>query len=173
MAPRRALEQARDDLAAGRAWKARDRLEGAVASNPADQEVLELLGDVHYRMGDLPAAGRWWYLTERAGPEVDAALDALQERTGGHAGALVTTLPFRPPLDQYPESVQRRLKELAAAAPTDWSARSKLRTLGVDPPVPERRGLGAALLAVAVLALVGPWVFGIGVAVWMVARALV
>jgi hypothetical protein len=44
--------------------------------------------------------------------------------------------------------------------------------LGVNPPVPEGKSMGRALLAVVVLALVGPWVFGIGVAVWLIARAL-
>ena len=55
----RALERARDDLAAGRPWKARDRLTGVLANTPADQEALELLGEIAFAAGDLPAAGRY------------------------------------------------------------------------------------------------------------------
>jgi hypothetical protein len=68
----RVLERAREDIADGRLWKARDRLTGALRASPSHQELLDLLGEVHYRMGDLPEAGRYWLLTERTGPEVDA-----------------------------------------------------------------------------------------------------
>ncbi len=61
-----AVERARADLAAGRAWKARDRLTGHLADSQ-DPEALELLGEVHYGMGDLPAAGAAWFGTGRRG----------------------------------------------------------------------------------------------------------
>jgi hypothetical protein len=46
-------QRARDDLAAGRAWKARDRLQGALAVD-APPELVDLLGEVLFGMGDLP-----------------------------------------------------------------------------------------------------------------------
>ncbi len=73
------LTRATEDFEAGRLWKARDRLQGHRAAAPADQEVLELLGLVHYAMGALPAAGLAWLLTAREGEDVDAARAAPEE----------------------------------------------------------------------------------------------
>jgi hypothetical protein len=80
--PRRVLERARVDVEAGAPWKARDRLQGLVRLWPADQQVLGMLGEVLCAMGDLPAAGRCWYLTERTGADVDAATAAMERRHG-------------------------------------------------------------------------------------------
>jgi hypothetical protein len=40
-----ALRRAREDLAAGRPWKARERLRSYVNAYPTDDEALELLAD--------------------------------------------------------------------------------------------------------------------------------
>lgn len=74
------MERIRAEIDSGTLWKARDRLQGLVRVRPGDQEVLSLLGEVHFRMGDLPSAGRCWFLTERTGPEVDQALAAMEAR---------------------------------------------------------------------------------------------
>ena len=55
----------RADVDAGRLWKARDRLQGCLRAEPANQDVLDMLGAVWFAMGDLPQAGRHWWLTER------------------------------------------------------------------------------------------------------------
>lgn len=52
-----------DDLNAGRLWKARDRLLGARRIDPANQWVLNSLGEIYFKMGDLPAAGGVWFLS--------------------------------------------------------------------------------------------------------------
>ncbi|TMD41813.1 MAG: hypothetical protein E6I88_06580 [Chloroflexi bacterium] len=54
-------ERIQADLASGRLWKARDRLRGVLRSAPSNQWALEQLGDVYFRMGDLPEAGRVWF----------------------------------------------------------------------------------------------------------------
>ncbi|MFC0003214.1 hypothetical protein [Micromonospora siamensis] len=51
-----AVARARADLAAGRPWKARNRLTGVLVHRQ-DREVLDLLATVHHEMRDLPAAG--------------------------------------------------------------------------------------------------------------------
>ncbi len=76
-----ALERARADLAAGRAWLARDRLTGLL-DHRQDDEVLALLVEVHLAMGDLPKAGALLVLLGGEGPEVDAALAAWRHRYG-------------------------------------------------------------------------------------------
>jgi hypothetical protein len=58
------LARARADLAAGRPWSARNRLNGVIAHRQ-DFEALDLMATVHYEMGDLPAAGGLWYVIGR------------------------------------------------------------------------------------------------------------
>lgn len=69
-----AVERARAELAAGRPWMARTRLNGALAHRQ-DHEVLDLLASVHYEMRDLPAAGALWFVLGR---EDDAAREAIE-----------------------------------------------------------------------------------------------
>ena len=104
------LNRAKEDIAQGRLWKARDRLTGLLSMYPAEQPVLHLLGEVHFMMGDLPAAGRYWVLTDRQGDDVDAALEALHERFG-EGVSLAQAIPIRAPLALYPPIVQERLGE--------------------------------------------------------------
>lgn len=102
------FNKAKQDVREGRLWKARDRLAGLLATFPADQKILNLLGEVHFQMADLPQAGRYWYLTDRQGPEVDAALQALAERYGSGRN-LARAIPIRAPIDLYPSVVRERL----------------------------------------------------------------
>ena len=79
-----ALERARADLRAGRAWQARDRLTSFLVHRQ-DDEVLELLADVHLAMGDHPKAGALLYVVRR-GEVVEeaerAAVAAWRQRFG-------------------------------------------------------------------------------------------
>jgi hypothetical protein len=106
------MERARADLRAGRLWKARDRAAGLHHTRPTDPDVLELCAVVAHRMGDLPRAGAFWYLTECRGPEVDEAIAALHERYRPPLH-LAAALPVRGPIDAYPEAVQERLDRLS------------------------------------------------------------
>ena len=76
-----ALARARADLAEGRAWKARDRLDGLL-SHRCDDEVVDLLARASYAMGDLPAAGALWFVLGSDGPQVREAQAAWRERCG-------------------------------------------------------------------------------------------
>ena len=87
-----AAARARADLQAGRIWKARDRLVGHLATQ-RDPEALDLLGQVYYDMGDLPAAGAVWFGSTRKGEDVDAAVEAWRERHGDHFGEMWRSLP--------------------------------------------------------------------------------
>jgi hypothetical protein len=86
------VELARADLAAGREWKARDRLSGHLADH-YDAAALDLLGEVAYTMRDLPAAGAAWFATPRQGEDVDAAVEAWRERYHDHFAQMWRTLP--------------------------------------------------------------------------------
>ena len=86
------LAQAREDLEAGREWKARDRLTAHVAGT-WDPEALGLLGDVHARMRDLPSAGAAWFGSRRRGAQVDRAVEAWRERHGDSFVQMWHSLP--------------------------------------------------------------------------------
>ena len=75
------MGRARADLAAGRAWKARDRLTGLLIHRQ-DEEVLDLLATVHQQMNNLPAAGALWFVTGRDDELARSAIEAWQERHG-------------------------------------------------------------------------------------------
>lgn len=113
------LERARRDFEQGFHWKARDRLNGLL-SNPGlaklpierEVEILDLLGNVHSAMGDLPEAGRYWFLSERHGPEVDAAFSAMFARHG-RGITLIQQLPLRRHISEYALEVQHRINALS------------------------------------------------------------
>ncbi|MBJ7329935.1 MAG: hypothetical protein JHC95_08570 [Solirubrobacteraceae bacterium] len=110
------IERARADLANGRPWKARDRLQGALRTSPHDAAVLNLLGDVLWGMGDHPAAARYWILVGRRGADADTARWAFEERTGRDLGLQLREIHAVPPLEAYPAEAQGQLALLAAAA---------------------------------------------------------
>ncbi|GGM67018.1 hypothetical protein GCM10011608_60390 [Micromonospora sonchi] len=73
------LARARADLAAGRPWKARDRLNGVLVHRQ-DHEVLDLLATVHYEMQDLPAAGALWFVLGRDDEAAQRSISAWLEQ---------------------------------------------------------------------------------------------
>jgi hypothetical protein len=75
------IARARADLAAGRKWKARDRLTGLIAHRQ-DLEMLDLLATVHHEMQDLPAAGALWFVTGRDDDKARTSIAAWRERHG-------------------------------------------------------------------------------------------
>jgi hypothetical protein len=105
-----------DEIDAGRLWKARDRLQGHYSRDHADQVVLDLLGSVWYAMGDLPQAGRHWFLTERSDALATSARAAFHDRFGHDAAAVLRALPRPAAPTEYPDSVRLRLEELASIA---------------------------------------------------------
>lgn len=102
----------KEDLRNGRLWKARDRLQGARRVDPANQWLLETLGEIYYKMGDLPAAGRVWFLTTRTGSEWEAAEAGFYDRYGRKPSSVVAALEVRAAMDRFPPSVQERLRDL-------------------------------------------------------------
>ena len=113
-----AVERARADLAAGRAWKARDRLTGYLRDE-YDDEALELLGEVHHTMGDLPAAGAAWFGTARRGRDVDEAIEAWRDRYDDHFPEMWRSLPRtvrEQPGNKRVEALRRRAEQTGAAA---------------------------------------------------------
>lgn len=111
------LTRVEHDLKNGRLWKARDRLFGLFSSYPASQEVLLLLGEVFYKMGDLPEAGRYWFLTERNDGLAQEALMAYRERCGKNPCIMLKQLPIRVHFDKYGPVALKRVQALVDQCP--------------------------------------------------------
>jgi hypothetical protein len=109
----------KEDLDRGRLWKARDRLQGRLVEEPANQEVLGLLGEVCFAMSDLPQAGRYWWLTDRSDDRARDARKAFTERFGETAIEILRALPRPTDPDRYPEAVRPRLEKVIDAARAD------------------------------------------------------
>ena len=164
----KAVERARADVAAGRVWKARDRLTGALASDRSSQEVLQALGDVYFLMGDLPAAGLHWFLTDAEEPRAAVAEVAMRERYRTPA-ALYAALPLKAAPDAYPEQVRARLRTLLA---DDDVRRMHERSRPGREPPPGAGWLPATFIG----ALVVPWLLGLaalGYLLWRLVTWLV
>ncbi len=173
----RALDRARNDLAAGRLWKARDRVTGAVAARPSDQAVLELAGQVFFEMGDLPRAGAYWFLTEKEGPEMDLALDALRERHGAGALGLIDALPVRAGIDAFPPQVQERLRQLQQEAKRshgyNWDPQPRRKGESTGQLKPSNPVVDTVAVLAVVAATVGVWMIGLAAIVYVIVPWLV
>jgi len=166
------LERARADRAADRSWVARDRLHGVFAANPTSQEVLELLGRVSFEMGDLPEAGRYWYLTETDNEEARLANAAFEKRFGSNPHAVVHSIPLKAPISVYPPLVQDRLAALRDAVSRDKAASGFLSSSDKGewltseakprpkPPKPHGK-VPNVVVGVLVSFTVGVWVIGV------------
>ena len=110
------FQKVREEIDLGRLWKARDRLHGHVRHDPSDQQVLDLLGSIWFVMGDLPQAGRYWFMTTRDDESVALARDAFFERFGGDPLEILRALPPRIEPDRYPYPVRKRIDDLVAAS---------------------------------------------------------
>jgi len=167
-----AIGRARDDLAAGRPWKARERLRSYLTAYPTDLEALDLLGEVHYEMRDLPAAGAVWTLSLRDDHRSRQAVTALHEEHP-RARALLGALNVRAPLEAWPPEVQERLRALqadAAARGVSWAPGGVHAEQAPKWAVGETLALGGCLLAL--LVLIACTAIGLVVAVgWLVGVA--
>jgi hypothetical protein len=145
---------AREDLAAGREWQARDRLTERVA-HEYDVPALELLGEVHAAMRDLPAAGAAWFGTRRQGDEVEAAVGAWRERHGDRFAAMWSSLP-RPVREHEGnvrvDALRRRVEE--QGLPTDGDADGADGEGGVDAAVIIAVGVGILFVVCAAVGFV-------------------
>ena len=118
-------------------------------------------------MGDLPAAGRYWFLTERQGDDVAAATVAMYERYGRDAASVRRALPLQRPLTAYPPTIQQRVVELERASGREWSDRGRGAAFRSESLV------GRTLVPAIIIALtVGVWCVGVIAVLAFVVRAV-
>lgn len=162
-----AVERARDDLAAGRAWKARDRLTGALHHRRGDDEVLDLLAQAHHEMGDLPAAGALWFVTGRSDQPAEEAMAAWRERASNpEAQWSSLPRPLRiPPLRSHVAELGAAADRLEKARVLDQQAAWRAALDDEDPVTFGGVLLCALLVVIVVLTIIG----GVTVVTWLVA----
>ena len=157
----RSIDRARADLAAGRPWMARNRLQSFVSRHPDHQEALELLGEVLYGMGDLPRAGRYWFMTARNDEEAQLAIAALRS-VYPRPELLLAALRLRKEPVGYPPAAVERFKSLLAEAGArgfHWIPLPDGGSLVVE-PVRGPRWWHTLLMAISTLLVVAIFVAG-------------
>lgn len=151
------LAQARADLGAGREWQARELLLAHV-TREYDPEAMDLLGDVHAAMRDLPAAGAAWFGTTRRGADVDEAVAAWRERYADDFPRMWRSLPR--PVREHEGNKRvdalRRRAEAAQPASGPSTETSEDDSEGIDGAVVIAMVLAALFVVFAVIGFV--WV---------------
>ena len=137
-AVQRILARARSEVEAGRRWRAREILQGALRTHPTDTSVLEQYGRTLAELGDMVEAGKYLFLSGQRGAEVDPAIDVFLKRHGRG------TLPNL--VAQFPKGI--RYADLGALPPV---VTSDLERLGL--PNETRKKRSAAQRAASVDAL--------------------
>lgn len=147
------LARARLDLAAGRPWRARNRLNGVLAHRQ-DLEVLDLLATVHHEMQDLPAAGALWFVIGRGDDAAQRSISAwLEQHRNDLARWHSIPAPVRRKVSTEPLEGLRR-----AAGQADKGGTRDLRPRVAEPEAwwePIVFGGGAIIVVVWLLAMVG------------------
>jgi hypothetical protein len=156
--------RAREDLVNDRHWEARDRLTGFLANHPTDQSTLEFLGELCFLQRDLPAAGRYWYLTSRDDESARAARSALEERCGNRAANIISVVKPRAPIHEWPPPVQQRLRALQAEAHREgfrWDPAAEDAPSTEVPAGWRARLEEGAILSLFFVLLIGVWAVGL------------
>jgi len=150
------LARARADLAAGRLWKARDRLTGLLVHRQ-DLEVLDLLATVHHEMQDLPAAGALWFVTCRDDEMARISIAAWRER---HGSDRERWLSIPGPIRRQARTSDLRSLQEAATSNTGRFARPRHTGESIESwwePIVFGGGAIAFLVWLATMIVIGMW----------------
>ena len=164
----RILTRAQTEIDAGRLWRAREILCGAVRTHPTDLRILESYGRLLDRLGDRVEAGKYLFLSGKRGPDVDEAIALFVTRHGrGHLSNLLAQFPQRvrsAGTDAFPPVVGSELEALGLPKGRKPDASIEARTA----PPGWRQSLALGGCAALALLLVTATVVGLGVmATWL------
>lgn len=74
------LDKAQSEVEKGNLWRAKEILQGALRSKSYDVQLFEMMGTVFLRMGDLPEAGKFLFLSGARRPEYLEAIEIFLSR---------------------------------------------------------------------------------------------
>lgn len=150
----RILDRVVAEEQAGRLWRAREILRGALRTHHGNPVILERYGRLLDKLGDRLEAGKYLFLSGAEGPDVDEAVTLFLERHGrGDRGSLLCQFPRRirlMPLSEFPPRVTEHLQRLGVDPPHEpWGV-----TLDRAIAPPSRLGDGLRFFGCAVVGLV-------------------
>ena len=112
----RVSDKARAEIEKGNLWRAKEILQGAIRGGGYDVELFETIGIVLLRMGDLPEAGKFLFLSGVRRPEYPEAIEIFLSR---HRRKEPHNLLYRFPrsarlktLSDYPDEVVQVLRAM-------------------------------------------------------------
>jgi len=112
----RTLDKARAEIEKGNLWRAKEILQGAIRGQGYDVQLFEMLGTVFLRMGDLPEAGRFLFLSGVRRPEYLEPIEIfLSRRRPKQPHNFVYLFPRKARLktvSAYPQEVAQVLREM-------------------------------------------------------------
>lgn len=112
----RILDKANREIEKGNLWRAKEILQGAIRSGSYDVQLFEMMGTVFLRMGDLPEAGRFLFLSGVRQPEYLEPIEIfLSKHRQKEPRDFVWLLPRSARLktmSDYPNEVAQVLREM-------------------------------------------------------------
>jgi uncharacterized protein DUF6584 len=112
----RTLERAENEVAQGRLWRAKEILQSSIPNFGYNVELFEMLGVVLLKMGDLPEAGKFLFLSGIRMSEYDPAIEIFLRKYGNiQPHDFFRLLPRKArlaALSEYPDCVAQKLREL-------------------------------------------------------------
>lgn len=100
-------------VAEGKAWRAKEILQGRIDSSPYSPKLYEKYGHVLWQMGDLIEAGKYLFISGNRHPEYSEAIQLFLSRWGnGGWHQLKSSFPRKIrqlPLSSFPEQLQNEL----------------------------------------------------------------
>lgn len=111
----RTIEKAEREIAEGSLWRAKEILQGAIPNASYDRALFEKLGNVLLKMGDLPAAGQYLFLSGERREEYEDAIRIFLWKYRKNPRALYAAFPRPAKLltrADYPVMLQHELKDL-------------------------------------------------------------
>jgi hypothetical protein len=165
------LGRVEEQIQSGQLWRAKELLRGAIGLGRVDSSILERYGQLLESVGDRMEAGKYLFLSGVRRPEYAAPIDLfLSRHRRGGPKALVA---------QFPNAIRcRSLKELPGEVIDELAnlginagmfAKSRVRASATAGPW-ARRIIGAAVLAICIVFLVGTIVGVRAIVAWL--RAL-
>jgi hypothetical protein len=166
------VKRAAIEIAAGRHWRAKEILRGAIASNRVEPAILQAYGELLESLGDRFEAGKYLFLSGVREPGYAAAISLFLDRQRKNTSwSLIASFPTgvrRLPFERLPATVQQELQARSIGADRfegkRWSEGSPRRITWLD----SAAGFGAVIVFLIFVAslIIGVvtlsrWAFGL------------
>jgi hypothetical protein len=155
------LRRVREDIRQGDLGRARDRMQGLIATYPQDLSLRPDLAEIYWQLRHPSMAGLYWYLEPEQTEEIQTAIAAFERECGGDPWIMLRRLKIRWDPDEMPEGfAKQRISELTEASRTKHGivpVFSQSGTQSAHTSASRRNGLllriGCALVTLTIVSL--------------------